>query len=148
MSVHISERLVIPDDDSALPVSVTNTMSVPVRVRIHFASDNPGRISIDDTDVLEIGAGESVTVRIAPRATSNGDVQMNAVVMTTGEHATELGPRSEFVVSANSSGRVAWVIIIASGIVLMAATALRVKQVRHERARAVEDAARGRRAAE
>lgn len=148
VSVHISERLVIPDDDSALPVSVTNTMSVPVRVRIHFASDNPGRISIDDTDVLEIGAGESVTVRIAPRATSNGDVQMNAVVMTTGEHATELGPRSEFVVSANSSGRVAWVIIIASGIVLMAATALRVKQVRHERARAVEDAARGRRAAE
>ena len=133
VSVHISERLVIPDDDSSLPVSVTNTMSVPVRVRIHFESENPGRISIADTEELEIGAGESVTVRINPTATSNGNVQMSAVVMTTGERSTELGPRSEFVVSANSSGRVAWVIIIASGIVLMAATALRVRQVRRER---------------
>lgn len=136
VSVHLSERLVIPDDDSSLPVSVTNTMSVPVRVRIHFDSDNPSRISIADTDVLEIGAGESVTVRISPTATSNGDVQMSAVVMTTGERSTAIGPRTEFVVSANSSGRVAWVIIIASGIVLMAATALRIKQVRHERTHA------------
>ncbi|WP_316670206.1 DUF6049 family protein [uncultured Propionibacterium sp.] len=135
VSVHISERLVIPDDDSALPVSVTNTMNVPVRVRIHFASDNPRRISIADTDVLEIDAGDSVTVRIAPRATSNGDVQMSAVVMTTGERATEIGPRTEFIVSANSSGRVAWVIIIASGAVLMTATALRIRQVRRERGR-------------
>lgn len=135
VSVHISERLVIPDDDSSLPVSVTNTMSVPVRVRIHFESENPRRISIADTEELEIGAGESVTVRITPTATGNGNVQMSAVVMTTGDRSTELGPRSEFVVSANSSGRVAWVIIIASGIVLMAATALRVRQVRRERAR-------------
>ncbi|WP_126464139.1 DUF6049 family protein [Propionibacterium australiense] len=144
VSVHISERLVIPADDSSLPVSVTNTMDIPVRVRIHFESDNPGRISIADTEELEIGAGDSVTVRITPTATGNGNVQMRAVVMTTGERSTELGPRSEFVVTANSSGRVAWVIIIASGIVLMAATALRVRQVRRERTpKPREDAAGG-----
>ncbi|SER74832.1 hypothetical protein SAMN05443377_10894 [Propionibacterium cyclohexanicum] len=136
VTVHISPQLVVPTEETQLPISLTNTMKMTTHVRVHFVSDNPQRVRIDDTDEITLNAGDSATVRIAPQASANGTVAMHAVV--TAANGTPL-PSSEpvsFIVTATNAGRAAWVIIIASGAILLGLTALRVRQVRHERARA------------
>ncbi|MFT8395009.1 DUF6049 family protein [Propionibacterium sp.] len=135
VTVHISSQLVVPTEATQLPISLTNTMKLPVRVRVHFTSDNPRRITIADTSIITIDPGDSATVRISPVAAGNGTVQMTAVAMTTGDQPVALDQPVTFVVTANSAGKVGWMIIIAAGIVLLGATALRVKQVRREKAR-------------
>ncbi len=134
VEVHMSEKLVVPSKSTSLPISLTNSMSIPVRVRVHFDSDNSSRIDIDDTDVIRLDPGESATVRITPHASGSGTVQMDAMVMTAGDQAHQLGDSVRFTVQANNVGNIGWIIIIASGVVLLGATALRVRQVRHERA--------------
>lgn len=141
VSVHISERLVVPSESTPLPISLTNSMNVPVIVTVHFVSDNPSRIDIADTTEISLDPGESATVRIEPEVAGNGTVQMSATVTTATDPAQPISQPVEFIVSANSAGRAAWLIIIGSGVVLLAATALRVRQVRRERAAAHQDSA-------
>lgn len=135
VQIHISEKLVVPNKTTSLPISVTNTMSMPVKVQVHFDSDNSSRISIADTEVIQLGPGESATVRISPEVNAAGSVQMDAMVMTVGERPHQLGASVRFTVDAQNTGNIGWIIIIASGVVMLGATALRVRQVRRERAR-------------
>lgn len=134
VDVHMSEKIVVPSKSTSLPISLTNSMSIPVRVKVHFDSDNASRIDIGDTDVIRLDPGESATIRISPHASGSGTVQMNAMVVTTGSQPHQLGDSVRFTVQANNVGNLGWIIIIASGVVLLSATALRVRQVRHERA--------------
>lgn len=136
VSVHISSQLVVPTEATQLPISLTNSMKLTARVRVHFSSDNPQRVSIPDTEVIALDPGESATVRISPVASGNGTVAMHAIITGANGTALPLAEPVQFVVTANSAGRAGWLIIIASGVVLLGATALRVRQVRHEKARA------------
>lgn len=136
VSVHISSQLVVPTEATQLPISLTNSMKMTVRVKVRFVSDNPQRVSIADTDAITLNEGDSATVRISPVATANGTVGLHAVVTAVDGTALPLNEPVAFVVTASNAGRVGWLIIIVSGVVLLGATALRVKQVRRERARA------------
>jgi carbon monoxide dehydrogenase subunit G len=68
-----------------------------------------------------------VTVNVSPQATANGSV--DAVVQLVTQAGNGVGTPEAFVIEATETGRVAWVIVIASGVVLAGMTVLRIRQV-------------------
>ncbi len=115
-------------DDNVLPVTVVSSLDVPVTVKVHFDSTNPQRISIPDSEPFQVRPGESTTIRVRPHSQANGTVAIFAQLVSVDGH--EIGEPVEFNVQATQAGKVGWIIIVVSGIVLLTTTAWRVRQVR------------------
>ena len=130
IQLRISDWVTTSSEDNLLPVTVTNNTAYQLRVRVHFESDNPLRISVADSELILVQPGESATVRVSPVAEGNGVVAMRAQVVTSGGHP--VGTPVDFTITAAQSGRVAWIIIVASGVVLLGATAYRVRSMHRE----------------
>ena len=113
------------------PVTITNGMPADVQVRMNFTSEVPQRIWVPSTDVVSVPAGESMTLNVAPQATSNGVVQVTAQLETPGGQA--FGEAVPIQITATEFGRVGWLIIIISGAVVLGGTVLRIRAVRSER---------------
>lgn len=128
----MSSEFVLSSDTNVLPATVTNTLSNGVRVKMTFSSENPQRIQIPDTDVLTVPAGETATLHFSPHPSTNGVVTVQAQLRTP--EGRPLGTPIRIVVRATSFGRVGWIIVVASGMVFMGLTTLRIRQVQRERA--------------
>jgi hypothetical protein len=127
-----AQRSVLMSGQSgSFPMTVTNHLDQNVRVTLTFDSDQPQRLSIPTMPDVMIGAQQSVTVNVQPRAVGNGPVRVSALVTTPG--GVPVSKRVWLTVEATQLGRVGWIIVVASGIVLLAATMLRIRQVRRER---------------
>lgn len=132
ITVQMAETFVLGDSSGNLPITITNASSVAVRVKVRMESDNAQRISIPDTAVVTVPANSSVLVQFTPEARTNGVVEFTAQAVTEGNR--EVGPPRRFSVNATNFGQVGWLIIIASGVVVLGGTAIRIKQVQRERA--------------
>ncbi|MCL2316442.1 MAG: DUF6049 family protein, partial [Actinomycetia bacterium] len=138
LELRISPQWHLSARDTELPITIANRYGLPVKVSVHFTSDNPQRLSIGSTDLVEIAPGDSVTLRVNPVAAGTGTVPMTATVVTADGRA--VGDPVPFTVVATIVGRLAWVIIVASGVAFLVATFLRVRQVRqHGRATRVPE---------
>jgi hypothetical protein len=123
----------ISSEVTQLPIQVSNSTNVTVLVHIEFASENEQRLHVPPSPDVEIGPGETVTVRVEPRAESNGTLVVSAWVATREGHRlpdTLSSNELSFVVSVSSAGRLAWLIIAASGVAFLGLTAWRVLDVR------------------
>ena len=127
VQLSVAEHVVMTSRNTQFPVTVHNTLDYPVKVKVVVTTSNENRLSVPASNLVTIGAGESVTVNVSPRATVNGSV--DAVVHLFTEAGNEVGAPQPFVIEATETGRVAWVIVIASGVVLAAMTVLRIRQV-------------------
>lgn len=125
-----SARVLMSSRTNEFPISVTNRLSEPIQVRIAFSSDNPQRISIATTELLPIPAGQTVTVNVRPQASSNGLVNVTAELQT--QAGVDVGRSARIAVEVTDLGMIGWIIVIVSGVVLVAATALRIRQVRRK----------------
>ncbi len=127
-----AQRSVIMSGQSgSFPMTVTNNLDQPIRVTLTFESFQPQRLSIPAMPDLIIPANQGVTVNVQPKAVGNGPVRISAQVTTPG--GTPVSKRVWLTVEATNFGRVGWIIVVASGIVLIATSALRIRQVRRER---------------
>lgn len=133
VTLSISKSFVMSEATQQMPLTITNDLDVPVTVTVGFVAENPQRLSIPDTEPVLVTAGESVTVMFQPNAQTNGAVAVDAQLRTVG--GRPIGPVRSFTVTATSLGRVGWIIMMASGIVFLGATSVRIKQVQRERAR-------------
>lgn len=124
-------------DGSSFPASVQNHLDVPIVVALHFESAQPQRLDVPSMTNIEIPPQGTTTVTVRPEANANGPVQVKAQLAT--QNGTPLGNTTPILVNATNLGAIGWIIVVASGIVLVLTTALRIRQVRRERARA-EDA--------
>ncbi|MEL4356455.1 MULTISPECIES: DUF6049 family protein [unclassified Luteococcus] len=131
VSLKVVGSFVTSSQDQEVPVTIRNGLTVPARVRILFTSENPQRIRVADTPVLTVGAGDSETVKVKVTSTANGQVGVQARLATpTGRL---IGTPRQMTITATQAGRVGWIIIIASGAVFLAGTAIRIRQVQRER---------------
>ncbi|AXE37353.1 hypothetical protein JS278_00156 [Acidipropionibacterium virtanenii] len=128
VQLHSAASFVMSSSSNDFPLTVTNNLTETVKVKVTFTSANPQRIGIPDTSVVTIRPKESQTIRFAPRASSNGIVEMTAQLTTPS--GRELGPSTTFVIRATRMDDIGWIIIIVSGAVVLGATLLRVRQVR------------------
>ena len=127
VQLSVAEHVVMTSRNTQFPVTVKNTLDYPVKVKVMITTSNENRLSVPESDLVTIDAGESVTVNVSPRATANGSV--DAVVHLVTQAGNEVGTPQAFVIDATETGKVAWVIVIASGVVLAAMTVLRIRQV-------------------
>lgn len=135
-AVAISARpvLLTARQDTQFPVTVTNNLSVPVSVRLEFESENAERLHVPPVDIRTIGAGEAIGVVAVPRVEANGSYTV--VARLTTPSGTAIGFPVDIDVQATQAGRVGWILMIVSGVVVIGTTVLRIKQVRAERSRA------------
>ena len=123
-----SSHWVMSSRSNQFPITVSNDLPDEIEVRVVVTCDNPQRLTVPITEVVRVGAGKNVTVNIAPEATSNGVVTAEAYAATAqGERVT---PDEAVTIEITDLGVVAWVIVIGSGLVLVGATAWRIRQVR------------------
>lgn len=127
-----AENFVVSEPRTQLPITVVNNTDQPVAVRVVFTSENPQRISLPPTAVQTIEPHSSRAFTFTVDAHTNGALTVRASLQTSG--GVHVGQEHRFTLSANSLGRVGWIVIVVSGVVVLAATALRIKQVRRERA--------------
>jgi len=141
-AVHLdaSPRFVMSARTSQFPVTVTNNLSEPIRVKVLVETDNPQRLRIPDSDVTTVPAGQSQTITIRPEATANGVAIAQAWVATESGRRLQVEPNAQITIEMTELGFVGWVIVIASGAVVLGATALRIWQVRRKSKRSDQPA--------
>ncbi len=130
VTVSASPRVLMSSRANEFPVTVSNRLTEQIQVRIVFSSDNPQRLKIPPTDLIRVAPGQNLTVNVRPEATSNGLVNVTASLQTGS--GQPVGRPTRIAVEVTDLGTIGWIMVIVSGIVLVAATALRIRQVRRK----------------
>jgi len=130
VTVSASPRVLMSSRTNEFPVTVGNRLTEQIQVRIVFSSDNPQRVSIAPTQLITVGPGQSETVNVRPQATSNGLATITAALQTAS--GQPVGRPTRIAVEVTDLGTIGWIMVIVSGVVLVAATALRIRQVRRK----------------
>ena len=138
VELQASRRVYMTGNEGNVSINITNNLAQDVRVTLDFTSSNTRRLSIPPEDNLLIPAGSTVNTLVQPQAVSNGPVTVEAQLTTVCQADNECVPADvgrpvSIEVVATRYGTVGWLIAIGAGIVLVAATAFRIRQVRRER---------------
>lgn len=128
LNLQISNWVTTSKQENRFPASVTNNTDFPIFVKLHFDSDNPLRIDVPDSDVVQIDPHQTVSIQARPLTLSNGKVGVSAMILTPSGYG--VGQSASFTITGTGSGKVAWLIIIASGIIFVAMSAARIRQIR------------------
>lgn len=131
LHLSISNWVTTAEENNYLPATITNDTGRSIRVRVHFVSDNELRISVGDSEVVTVEPGESLTIRVTPRTNGNGKVGITAYLQTEGGY--QVAPPVRFVITGTEAGKVAWLLIIGSAVILLTGTAWRVRSMHRER---------------
>jgi len=134
VTLDASHRFLMSSRTNQFPVTITNNLAEQIRVQVVVRTDNPQRLTVPPSDLVTVAPGQSVTVNIRPEATSNGLVIARAHVATADGH--RVSPDTTITVEITDLGVVAWIIVAVSGLVLVGATAWRIRQVRRRTAAA------------
>ncbi|HEX5335382.1 MAG TPA: DUF6049 family protein [Propionicimonas sp.] len=134
VTLDASHRFLMSSRTNQFPVTVTNNLAEQIRVQVVVRTDNPQRLTVPPSELVTVAPGQSVTVNIRPEATSNGLVIARAYVATADGH--RVSPDTSITVEITDLGVVAWIIVGVSGLVLVGATAWRIRQVRRRTAAA------------
>lgn len=134
-----SARFVMAGRTSQFPLTVTNNLAEPIQVKVRMDTDNPQRLRIPDSEVVTIAPGQNASILVHPEATANGVAIAHAWVATVS--GRRVSPSIQITVEMTELGFIGWVIVIASGAVVLGATALRIWQVRRKAKRDATPAA-------
>jgi hypothetical protein len=141
VTLRIAPEVYLSGADNLVPVQVTNGYEVPVSVRVRLVSENPSRIAIKDSALIDVRPGETVTIRMEPSVLGSGPVLITAWVETAS--GTKLGDYVNFQVITSNQSRLGLLVLMAFGLVFMAGTFLKVSQVRRIRRSHPQDALGG-----
>jgi hypothetical protein len=121
------------------PITIKNNLaadpSAPnagaVKVKLVFNSENSQRLTIKPIKPTEIQAQDTYTANAEVTAKANGIVPVTAQLMT--ESGRQVGRPFDIEVQVTQNGTTGWAIAVAAGIVLVASTSFRIRQVAKER---------------
>ena len=105
-----------------------------VRVRLRFVSDNQSRLKIDPIMTPPIPPQDGYTGNAKVTARANGVVPVTAQLYTAAGH--KVGRPVEIEVRVTQNGTTGWAIALVAGLVLIASSSFRIRQVARERAQA------------
>jgi hypothetical protein len=122
----------------AFPITIKNTLEAgsgpdagAVKVKLVFNSENSQRLTIKTIKPTEIRAQDTFTANAEVTAKANGIVPVTAQLMT--DSGRPVGRPFDIEVQVTQNGTTGWAIAIAAGIVLVASSFLRIRQVAKER---------------
>jgi hypothetical protein len=127
------------------PITIKNTLEADgsdpnagaVKVKLVFNSENSQRLTIKPIKPTEIKAQDTLTANAEVTAKANGIVPVTAQLMT--ESGRPVGRPFKIEVQVTQNGTTGWAIAVAAGIVLVASTFFRIRQVARERAKSTSD---------
>lgn len=128
------QNVVLTGSAGNVPLTVINEFNQRIRVQISFTSPNRQRLNVTDVPAKTIGVIDPkgrVPVTAAVQAYANGTLPI--ICQLTTISGTPVGQPLTIEVNPTRAGRIGWLISLASLIVLVAATAFRIRQVRRER---------------
>ncbi len=143
VQISVTRRVLTPKSKVFFPITIRNRLPQPepgdtntnaVRVKLVFTSDNSQRLAVQPIGLTTIAAGQNFTGEAVVDARTNGTVRVTAQLYTASDQP--VGRPATIDVTATEAGTVGWFIAIGAGIVLVGTTALRIRQVTRERARA------------
>jgi hypothetical protein len=126
------DNIILTSHDTTFPISISNSLAQAVRVRLELASSSPVRLSAELGDVITVEPGDRVTIPVSPTIRADGTVTVT--IRLTTDAGRPFGEAVTAQVQINQSGRLAWIIVIVSGLVLAVGTVLRVKSGQPDRA--------------
>lgn len=130
ITLDATPRFSMSSAESSFPVTVTNGLVDDITVRLVATTDNPQRIRFLDPGEVTIRGGSSQTVTLSAAASGNGVVTGTIHVETLDNR--RLTPDVSIMVETTNLGRIAWVIVAVSAVVLVVSTALRIRKVRSQ----------------
>lgn len=113
---------------SQFPATITNPLPEPIKVRVVGISASSPRMRVSPSELVTIRPHDSFTVQVPAEARTNGAVQVTLRVEA--EDGTVVSAPFKTTLEATNLGFVGWLIVGASGLVLLVTTALRIRQVR------------------
>ncbi|MDR0960131.1 MAG: DUF6049 family protein [Propionibacteriaceae bacterium] len=131
LSLEIAPRVALTARSTVFPATITNNLPTAVRVRIETVSSSPVRVTVPASDLIEIEAGDKVTVTLAPDIVADGVVTLTARLAT--EEGDTVGTPVDVELTASESAWIAWVVVLSSGSVFVIGTVLRVRTVARKR---------------
>ncbi|HEX8510193.1 MAG TPA: hypothetical protein VF635_11965, partial [Propionibacteriaceae bacterium] len=144
IKISVTKNVTTPTSQVSFPITILNTLPPSedpdsatvnaVRVRLDFASSNRQRLTVQPIPLRSIAAGENLPERALVNARTNGTVRVTAQLRTVS--GLPVGRPATIDVRATQAGTVGWFIAFGAGVVLLGTTALRIRQVTRERARA------------
>ncbi|HMS36425.1 MAG TPA: DUF6049 family protein, partial [Arachnia sp.] len=133
IELRAAASFVMGSSTNTFPATLTNGLDVPVTVGVRFTSDAPQRVRVPDNEPIVLPPGEPVTINITPEADANGVALVEAQIITRG--GIPVGKPTTIEITATNFGSIGWLIIVASGAVVLGGTAWRIRAVRREQAR-------------
>ncbi len=133
ITISAAGQFVMASRSNAFPVTITNGLDVPITLRMVFDSASPQRIRVPATEFVTIEGGENRVVTLTPEASSNSVVSIEGWMETRG--GQRFGTPVTIEITATQLGRVGWIIIIASGAVVLGGTVWRIRAVQSERSK-------------
>jgi hypothetical protein len=106
-----------------LSVSVENTLSLPVQVRVRFTSKT-ATLTNAETGLVTVQPGHAVQASVRARAQRSGQFVVFAQLVD--RNGVPFGPESEIIVRSTRFGRLALAVTVAAFGVLLAAAGVRV----------------------
>lgn len=138
--VESNPRVTLTGSSAAVPVTIVNDLSIPIRVQLLGESPNRARLQLASIPAAKLGVvapGAKMEEQLATRVAANGIVIVTLQLATP--NGDLVGQPHELSVDATQAGMIGWIIAIASGIVLLGTVMLRIRQVARERGDAPEE---------
>ncbi|QDP94736.1 hypothetical protein FOE78_01320 [Microlunatus elymi] len=152
--VESNPQITLTGSSATVPVTIVNTLDVPISVQLVASSANQSRLRLEDVGAADINSGKAippgcdtpapdckpsrVPVQVPAHADANGDLPVTLRLET--RQGEDVGRPQTIRVNATQAGLVGWVIAVAAGIVLLGTVVLRIRQVARERGESEPDA--------
>jgi len=126
----------------AFPITVRNNLTpaggggsddpMAIRAQVRFVSDNASRLEVATVTASNVAPDRAYTGNARVTAKANGTVPVTAQLYT--QHGYKIGRPISVEVHVTQNGTTGWAIAVLAGIVLIASTTWRIRQVSRERA--------------
>ncbi len=116
-------RSLLTSDKGRLSVSIENTLSMPVQLRVRFTSKT-ATLDNTETGLVTVQAGHAVEASVEARAQRSGQFVVFARLVD--REGRPFGPETEIIVRSTAFGRVALAVTLAATAVLFIAAGTRI----------------------
>ena len=127
VSIQVSSRITTPEVSSEIPITVVNESDAAVSVSIDLSSSATSRFSAEPIGIIEVSAGQRVTVPVAINLIGAGVVDVRAQLLAP--NGERFGEAENFQISSAAYGQFARTLVLgAFGVLVLLALSNFVKR--------------------